>query len=113
MATQIFWSVDWMNSSTQLINGFSEVVVTCGWRCNGADGDYTGTVYSTCSFTPPPEGDPNFVPYASLTQDDVLGWCWSSGVDKESAEAAVQSQIDTAKNPPVQQLPLPWAAPQA
>jgi hypothetical protein len=70
------------------------------------DGSYTGTAYATCSF-PAPEG--TFTPYADLTQDQVLGWCWANGVDKTATEAAVQTQIDNQINPPIIQPPLPWA----
>jgi hypothetical protein len=113
MQATINWQVQWMKSSTQVINGFNQVVLTAGWICNGSQEDngqtYTGSVYSTSSFSPPPEGDPNFVPYDSLTQNDVLGWIWASGVDKDAAEQAVQQQINLAINPPEAQLPLPWA----
>jgi hypothetical protein len=103
------WLIEWMQVKPTE-GSLTDVVVTAGWRCNGeqVDGDktYTGTVYSTCSF-PMPEGE--FTPYADLTQDQVLGWCWANGVDKDSAEAAVQQQIDNQINPPVIQPPLPWA----
>ena len=112
MSATMVWSIQWMKASTQEIDGFAEVVVTAGWICNGSQEafsqTYNGSVYGTASFTPPPEGDPNFTPYANLTQDQVLGWCWASGVDKASAEAAVQQQIDNAINPPFTQPPLPW-----
>jgi hypothetical protein len=64
-------------------------------------------VYGTCSF-PAPEG--SFTPYADLTQDMVLGWCWDNGVNKDATEAAVQSLIDNQINPPVVSLKLPWVA---
>jgi hypothetical protein len=51
-----------------------------------------------------------YTPYADLTQDQVLGWVWSSGVDKDATEAAVQQQIDNAINPPVVTPQLPWLA---
>jgi hypothetical protein len=38
MATTITWQIEWMSASTQTINGFSEVVLSAGWRCNGTDG---------------------------------------------------------------------------
>jgi len=50
-----------------------------------------------------------YTPYADLTQDQVLGWIWASGVDKDATEAAVNQQIDNAINPPVVTPPLPWA----
>jgi len=83
------------------------VVFNCHWTCSGVDGDYSGSVYSTCS-VPAPSG--SFTPYADLTQNQVLGWIWANGVDKDSAEAAVAQQIANAKNPPVVTPPLPWVA---
>lgn len=83
-----------------------DVVVTAAWRCNGTDGTYSGSVYATVSFTPP---DPSkFIAYQDLTQAEVLNWVWSSGVDKDAAEAAVVQQIEQQKNPPIITPPLPW-----
>jgi len=111
--TTITWIIEWMNASTTEINGFTEVVLTAGWRCTGTQvsggADYTATVYGTCSFPEPATGG-LFTPYADLTQNQVFGWCWSNGVDKDSAEAAVQTQIDNQINPPVIQPALPWSA---
>lgn len=86
-------------------DGKTDVVKTVHWRCEGADGEHTGSVYATCSL-PAPEGQ--FTAYADLTKQTVLGWIWANGVDKDATEAAVQSQIDTAKNPPIVTPPLPW-----
>lgn len=110
----IVWAIDWMNTSTQTINGFSEVVVTAGWRCTGTDNstgqNYTASNYGSVSFVEPPAGDPNFVPYAQLTQPIVLGWVWANGVNQAQVEASVAAQVNTLVNPPYAQLPLPWAA---
>jgi hypothetical protein len=82
-------------------------VICCHWQCNGVDGDYNGSVYSTCSFAVV-EGTA-FTPYADLTQAQVLGWVWANGVDKAATEAAVEGQIEAQKNPPVVSPPLPWS----
>jgi len=108
MATTTTWSIQWMQTSTQEINGFSEVVLTVGWNLEGTDGTYTASNYGTASLTPPQEGDPAFTPYANLTQDQVLGWVWESGVDKTAAEEAVTQQVANLANPPVVTPPLPW-----
>ena len=83
----------------------------CGWRCNGVqvDGDktYNGTVYSTQAVTYV-AGSP-YTPYADLTEEQVLGWIWAAGVNKEATEAAVEMQIAQQVNPPVVQPPLPWS----
>jgi hypothetical protein len=109
MTAQITWIIEWMNTTPTTANP-PECVITAGWRVTGTqdqDGTtYTASNYSTCSFAAP--GDP-FTPYADLTQDQVLGWCWANGVDKDSAEASIQTQIDQQINPPVIQPPLPWS----
>ena len=106
----ITWIIEQMQCAPQQ-DGETDVVITAAWRCNGeqVDGDktYTGTVYGSCGFT---YTGGAFTPYDQLTQDQVLGWCWSSGVDKDATEANVQSQIDNQINPPVVVLPLPWAS---
>lgn len=84
----------------------TDVVITAHWRCNGTDGTFSATVYGTCSFGQP-EGD--FTPYADLTQDQVLGWCWNSGVDKDTTEANIDTQIANLVNPPIVTPPLPWS----
>lgn len=106
MATQITWEISRLDCKPQEY-GRSDVVVTAHWRCTGVDGDYFASVFSTASFAGP-EGE--FTPYADLTLDQVLGWVWASGVDKDAAEAAVQAQIDNQKNPPVVSPALPWSA---
>lgn len=116
MSATITWVIEWMQTTPTTSNP-PEVVLTAGWRCNGTETanatDYTGTAYGTCSFPQPTEGGP-FTPYAGLTQEQVLGWCWANGVNQAATEAAVQQQIDNQINPPVIQPPLPWApAPQA
>jgi len=85
----------------------TDVVITADWRCNGTNGTYNGTCYGSASFAAP-SGD--FTPYEDLTQDQVLGWCFASGVDKTAIEANVTAQIENQINPPVITPPLPWAA---
>ena len=113
----ITWAIDWMQTSTQIINGYPEVVLTCGWSCNGVQQDthtppntFTFSVFGTCAFSEPPPGDPNFTPYANLTQQQVIGWCWDSGVNKVATEAAVISNLNGQINPTTATPPLPWSA---
>jgi hypothetical protein len=105
--TNITWIVEWLKTTPTTATP-PEVVLTAGWRCSGIDGLYSGTVYSTCSFPQPEEGG-SFTEYADLTLDQVLGWVWANGVDKDATEAAVQGQIDAQINPPTINPPLPWA----
>ena len=108
MSATIAWQIDWMD--VKPVEGdYQDVVVTAGWRCNGTQDSYTASIYATCSFPAPAS---EFTPYAQLTQDQVLSWCWENGVDKDVTEVAVQQQIDNLINPPIIQPPLPWATPQ-
>jgi hypothetical protein len=99
------WTISALNCIPQTAEG-ADYVVTAHWQCTGTDGTYTGSVYSTCSF---PVTQGAFTPYANLTQDQVLGWCWANGVDKDSAEAAVAQQIQNQIDPPITTPPLPWS----
>jgi len=115
----IVWTIDWMQASTQTINGFSEVVLTCGWRCTGTEENtatppvtFTNSVYGTCSFPEPATGS-SFTPYAQLTQSQVVGWCWANGVNQSATETAVNANLTAQLNPTQVQNPLPWNTPSA
>ena len=78
-------------------------ITTAHWNCNATDGTYSASAYSTCSFalaTPA-------IPYDSVTEQEVLDWCWASGVDKDATEAALAAQIELQKNP-VKATGVPW-----
>jgi hypothetical protein len=86
----------------------TDVVITADWRCNGSQDNYSGTCYGSASFAPP-SGD--FTPYVDLTEQQVLDWCFASGVDQKAIEANVTAQIENQINPPVIAPPLPWVPP--
>ena len=73
------------------------------WTATAVDGDYTASVYSTCGFA---AATPS-IPYASVTEAEVLDWCWANGVDKTAVEARLASQIALQKNP-VTATGVPW-----
>jgi hypothetical protein len=50
-----------------------------------------------------------FTPYDQLTKEQVLGWIWANGVDKDATEAAVAQQIENQINPPIVSPALPWS----
>lgn len=110
MSATITWTITALDCYPQA-EGQTDVVFVCHWTCSGVQTQnnttYNGSVYSTCGVTYI-AGTP-YTPYDQLTQNQVLGWIWSSGVDKTATEAAVQQQIDNQINPPVVTPPLPWA----
>jgi len=81
-----------------------DFITTAHWTATATDGDYTASIYSTCSWAP---GTPS-IPYAEVTQQEVLDWCWTSGVDKDATEAALAQNIADQKAPKVA-AGVPWA----
>ena len=105
MSTVITWNISQLDCVPQTAES-ADYVICCHWQCTGVDGAYSGQVYSTTSFAVV-EGA--FTAYADLTQDQVLGWVWDNGVDKDATEAAVEGQIEAQINPPIVAPPLPWS----
>jgi hypothetical protein len=94
----ITWTITTLDR--EVSNGF---VITAHWTATAVDGDYTASMYSTCSWA---EGTPT-IPYDQLTQETVLGWVWANGVDKQATEDALAANIALQKNP-VQASGTPW-----
>jgi len=86
----------------QTANGF---ITTAHWTATAVDEGYTASIWSTCSWA---DGTPT-VPYADVTMQEVLDWCYASGVDKDSTEAALAQQIELQKHPVTAQG-TPWSA---
>ena len=80
-------------------------ITTAHWSATAIDGDFTASIYSTCSWA---AGTPS-IPYADVTMSEVLQWCWDSGVSKDATEAALAAQIEAQKNP-VTATGTPWSA---
>ena len=86
----------------------TNVVIYANWSCRASDGTYSAILTGCASFDPP--SGSGFTPYDQLTQDQVFGWCFASGVDQKAIEANVTQQIADQVNPPIIAPPLPWAA---
>ena len=94
------WTITQTNYETA--NGF---ITTAHWTATAVDEGYTASIWSTCSWQP---GTPT-IPYDSVTMQEVLDWCWTSGVDKDATEASLLAQIELQKNP-VTATGVPWSA---
>ena len=92
------WTISQLDRQTS--DGF---VTTAHWQATAVDGEHSASVYATCSWS---DGTPT-VPYADLTQEQVLAWLWANGVDKDATEAALAAQIELKKNP-VTATGVPW-----
>lgn len=97
---EITWTITQCDSLTS--DGF---ITTAHWTASAVDGQYAASIYATCSWAP---GTPT-IPYDQVTQQEVLDWCWASGVDKTAIEAALAEKIELQKHPVVQ-TGLPWAS---
>ena len=110
MSATINWTVTAMDCYPQA-EGETDVVFTVHWTCSGIQTEnattYNGSVYSTCGVTYV-AGSP-YTPYAQLTQAQVLGWVYENGVNQTAVQAALDTSIANQVNPPVVNLPLPWA----
>ena len=76
------------------------------WRCTGVDGDYSASSYGTVGLTPD-ASEPDFTPYADVTEAQAQGWVWEN-VSQEDTEAAIAAKIDTQINP-TEASGNPWA----
>ena len=93
----ITWNISQLDRQTS--DGF---VTTAHWQATATDGDYSASVYNTCSWS---EGTAT-IPYADLTKDAVLAWVWDS-VDKDAVEDSLLAQIAEQKAP-VKATGVPW-----
>jgi hypothetical protein len=78
-------------------------ITTAHWTATAVDGTYTAGSYGSCGFAAATPA----IPYASVTEAEVLDWCWANGVDKDATEASLAQQIELQKNP-VTAAGVPW-----
>jgi hypothetical protein len=108
MAITNTWNIQQLDAYPEL-DGQADVVFSVHWQLNGTDGTYNGSVYGSVGVTL--DEGASFVPYADLTQAQVIGWVQSAlGEEQVTAyEANVAQQIENQINPPVVTPPLPWS----
>ena len=89
-----------------------DYVVNVMFQVTGTDGTHTASIDGNiqCAVT---ESDPNFIPYAQLTEATVIGWINAATDNQANYYANIDGQIESQINPPVspQNTPLPWGAP--
>ena len=107
MAITYTWSIDRMYTMPTPEPDF---VVNIMWTLTGTDGTNAAEVSGNTEKAQV-EGD-DFIPYADLTETQVLGWVQEAlGADGiASYQANVDGQINSIVNPPVSPTvePLPW-----
>ncbi len=87
-------------------DGLTDVVKTIHWRYQAQDAEYFADVNNAMPCATPSETD--FTAYPDLTEDQVISWL-EAGNDVDALKANLDAQIEQQKNPPIVNLPLPWA----
>jgi len=95
---------EWVISTLErdlLPEDMNGAVIVAHWRCNASQTQGSGddavtfyaSSYGTIGFTPDPSAS-DYIPYADLTEAQVLGWCWADGVDKDAIQTSLQANIN-------------------
>jgi hypothetical protein len=94
------WAI--ANLERETANGF---VFTAHYTVNAKDDAYSAGAYGSIGFERPK----NLIPFADLTEDEVVFWVQEAlGADKVAeVEAALQNQIDQQRNP-TKAAGVPW-----
>jgi len=99
--TTCTWAI--ANLDRETSDGF---VFTAHYTVSAADGTYSAGAYGSIGFERPE----NLVPFADLTEEQVIGWVKEAlGGDEKVAEieAALQAQIDEQRAP-TKSAGVPW-----
>jgi hypothetical protein len=89
-------------------DGLTDVVSVIHWTRIATQDEIIVSSYGTMNCTTPSETD--FTAYPDLTQAQVEGWL-ENGLDTETIDLNLDKQIENIINPPIINLPLPWANP--
>jgi hypothetical protein len=94
------WAI--ANLERQAADGF---VFTAHYTVNAKDDAYSAGAYGSIGF----ERTDNLIPFADLTEGEVVSWVKEAlGADKVAeVEAALQNQIDQQRTP-TQAAGVPW-----
>ena len=92
MATTFTWAI--ANLERETADGF---VFTAHYTISAADEAYSSGAYGSIGFERPD----TLIPYADLTEDDVIGWVKEKLGEEQvqQIEAKLQSQIDEQRSP--------------
>lgn len=88
-----------------VLDGYQNVVVTARWVCQATQDGKSGAAIGATAFSAP--GNP-FIPYQDLTEQEVLGFCWANGLDRDATEAKAQADLDSVLAAAVVSPELPW-----
>lgn len=104
------WKIDNIECLTQS-GDLENVVYNVAWRVNAIDTDSNSSTYVYGANIMEAPSAENFIPYAELTEEIVLGWVYSTiGEEaKTNSENSAISALELMLAPKVISKPLPWA----
>ena len=102
------WVISQMDCAPSY-EGMDDYVIQVHWRYTASFKTYFTDIYGAQSYSE--VAGPDFIPYADLTEDVVIGWLESS-LDVPQMQAGLAQSIEDLVNPPIVVLPLPWAQPE-
>lgn len=105
MSIEFVWKIESLEVNP-LAGGRADVVTRCAWSCTAKKDGKSFSVGSNKYIGAPND---NFVEFVSLTEDEVLGWVWSNGIDKAAAEKAAADGLEHL----FVVKAVPWKAPAA
>jgi hypothetical protein len=99
------WTINQLDRNTS--DGF---VTTVHYNVSKEDGEsdsvFSASTYGTIGYTPDGSEAGTMIPFASLTEAQVVAWV-KDKLGEETVEAALAAQIEAQKNP-VSASGLPW-----
>lgn len=100
MATEFTWHI--ANLERETADGF---VFTAHYTVDAKDDTYSAGAYGSIGFERPE----NLIPFADLTESEVVGWVKEAlGAEKvANVESALQGQLDEQRNP-TKAAGVPW-----
>lgn len=103
--TVFTWLVLSVDVSTEILVGHDDVITVVYWKCSGEQDGYTAYLERNSVI---PYDPATYVPYADLTEDQVLGWVLADGDTQANTEAEIQQMLDAQITPTVVSPALPW-----
>jgi hypothetical protein len=116
MANTYVWTVTSMDAYPT--NPQPDCVFNVNWECvatsdqthvvDGQTLPYIAKIYSTQFIVY--NANEQYIPYANLTQTEVLSWIYENGVDQTATQNSLDNMIANQINPTVVTPALPWNA---
>ena len=103
------WEVSTMQEYPKTADDLIDVVFLVYWNRSAVtvveEKTYVANIFGSLGVPSPDPAD--FIPYADLTFEDVCGWL-DAGLDVETIDLKLATNIENQINPPIVELPLPW-----